>query len=221
MIPARSRIAAALVSLLVTAAVVGCAPADTIAGQPAPAGAASGDPSAATAPGDEPSQISRAREGRPAASTRIRFRPEQLALAEGGEAAVEPAATVDGELKVPENVRHLGWWDGSAFAGDPFGSTVIAGHVDSRTQGLGFFVRLLRADVGDRVTLSGDGHRAVYRVTAVRTIAKEALAADGRAFDQAGEHRLVLITCTGDYRPDQGGYDSNLVIFAEPVGRAR
>ena len=222
MIPARSRIAAALACLLVAAAVVGCAPADTIAGQPAPAApAASGASTAGTAPSDEASQISRAREGRPAPSTRIRFRPEQLVLAAGGRAAVEPAATVDGELKVPENVRHLGWWDGSAFAGDPFGSTVIAGHVDSRTQGLGFFARLLRADVGDRVTLNGDGHRAVYRVTAVRTITKEALASESRAFDQAGEHRLVLITCTGDYRPDRGGYDSNLVIFAKPVGRAR
>jgi len=52
-------------------------------------------------------------------------------------AAVEPAITVDGELQVPTNVDHVGWWDGSAAAGDPFGSTVIAGHVDSATQGIG------------------------------------------------------------------------------------
>jgi hypothetical protein len=39
---------------------------------------------------------------------------------------VLPATTVDGLLKVPENVQHVGWWDGSAQAGEPFGSTVIA-----------------------------------------------------------------------------------------------
>ena len=47
------------------------------------------------------------------------------------------------------------------------------------------------------------------------------LAEDGQAFDQTGEHRLVLITCTGNYRADRGGYDSNLVIYAKPVGAAR
>jgi len=37
---------------------------------------------------------------------------------------VQPAETVDGLLKVPENVQHVGWWDGSAQAGEPFGATV-------------------------------------------------------------------------------------------------
>ncbi len=165
--------------------------------------------------------VTRAREGRPAASERVRFRPHELILNRGGSAAVEPASTVDGELQVPENVRHLGWWDGGAYAGDPFGSTVIAGHVDSRTQGLGFFARLLRAEVGDQVVLRGEGHRQAYRVTAIRTVTKQVLASAGEAFDQAGGHRLVLITCTGNYDRDRGGYDSNLVIYAEPEGLAR
>ena len=43
----------------------------------------------------------------------------------------------------------MGWWDGSARAGEPFGSTVIAGHVDSATEGIGFFARLLQ-DQGGR-----------------------------------------------------------------------
>ena len=36
----------------------------------------------------------------------------------------------------------------SAEAGDPFGNTVVAGHVDSATDGLGFFVRLLKIKKG-------------------------------------------------------------------------
>ena len=83
------------------------------------------------------------------ASTRITFIPEQVILPGGSTAAVRPASTVDGQLVVPENVRHVGWWDGSASVGDPYGSTVIAGHVDSATGGLGYFARLLSIRKGN------------------------------------------------------------------------
>lgn len=134
---------------------------------------------------------------------------------------MQPAVTVDGLLVVPENVQHVGWWDGSAQAGEAFGSTVIAGHVDSATEGIGFFVRLRRIKVGDTVTLRADSHRLQYRVTSVRKVAKKALATDSQAFQQSGPHRLVLITCTGRYHRDRGGYDSNLVVMAKPRGLAR
>jgi LPXTG-site transpeptidase (sortase) family protein len=134
---------------------------------------------------------------------------------------VEPAQTVDMVLAVPEDVRHVGWWDGSAYAGDPFGSTVIAGHVDSATEGLGFFARLLQVRRGDVVTLADGEHEQRYRISSVRTVAKQSLATGSAAFEQTGEHRLVLITCTGAYLPEQGGYASNLVVTAEPVGDAR
>lgn len=177
-------------------------------------------PSASTRPANSEPPVSRAREGRTAASERVRFRPESLVLSRGGQADVEVASTLDGELKVPENVRHLGWWDGGAYVNDPFGTVVIAGHVDSKTQGLGFFARLLRAEKGDEVTLRGDGHQLRYRVTATKTLTKQVLGSDSDAFDQSGDHRLVLITCTGNYDADRGGYDSNLVLYAEPVGLA-
>ena len=191
-----------------------------VGGPPAVAQSSPGAPPARSRPATPDPPVSRAREGRTAPSERIRFRPQELILRRGGKADIEVATTVDGELQVPENVRHLGWWDGGAYANDPFGSTVIAGHVDSKTQGLGFFVRLLRAQKGDEITLRGDGHQLRYRVTAVTTVTKQALAADSDAFDQTGDHRLVLITCTGDYDADRGGYDSNLVISAEPIGTA-
>ena len=144
-----------------------------------------------------------------------------MSLPGGAQASVEPAVTVDGELKVPERVRHVGWWDGSAYAGDPFGTTVIAGHVDSATEGIGFFARLRRVQVGDKVMLRGDGHRALYRIVSVQVVAKRALSSDSRAFDQTGDHRLVLITCTGSYDRTRGGYSSNLVVTGVPVGLAR
>lgn len=177
-----------------------------------------------TPSGDEPraqSSVAPARQGRPAASQRVQFIPEHLTLPGNADAAVHPAATVNGLLQVPENVRHVGWWDGSAYAGEAFGSTVIAGHVDSDTSGIGFFARLRRIKVGDTVTLREDSHRLRYRVTSVKEVPRKALATNSQAFQQTGPHRLVLITCTGNFRRDRGGYESNLVVVAKPVGLAR
>jgi LPXTG-site transpeptidase (sortase) family protein len=98
---------------------------------------------------------------------------------------------------------------------------VIAGHVDSDTGGIGFFARLLRAKVGDTVTLRADSHRLRYRVTSVKKVARKALATKSQAFKQTGPHRLVLVTCTGNFHRDRGGYDSNLVVVAKPLGLAR
>ena len=174
--------------------------------------------------GDGPkaqSSVAPARQGTPAASQRVMFIPERLTLPGHASAEVQPAATVDGLLKVPQNVQHVGWWDGSAQVGEPFGSTVIAGHLDSATEGIGFFVRLRRIKVGDTVTLRAGSYQLKYRVISVRKVAKKALATDSQAFKQTGPHRLVLITCAGNYHRDRGGYDSNLVVIAKPRGLAR
>jgi LPXTG-site transpeptidase (sortase) family protein len=133
---------------------------------------------------------------------------------------VRPASTVDGELKVPENVRHVGWWDGSALVGDPYGSTVIAGHVDSASGGLGFFSRLLSINKGERVTLRSGSHSLVYRIVSVKSVSRTRLATTSAVLDQSGEHRMVLITCTGTFRPGRG-YDRNLVVIGKPLGLAR
>jgi LPXTG-site transpeptidase (sortase) family protein len=198
-----------------------------LAGCQASAGPASAPPSPAgtssvsAAASEESGPVPSARVGRPGRTERVTFVPETVVLPGGAEAPVQPAATVDGQLQVPENVQHVGWWDGSASAGDPFGRTVIAGHVDSANGGDGFFIRLKQIKVGDVVTLRAGPHRLRYKISAVQTVARRALATDGQAFDQSGPHRLVLITCTGTYRRDRGGYESNLVVIGTPLGRAR
>lgn len=211
--PARRPLALAAATLLLVL-VSGCTTSAVNQAEPAPS-----DSAAASA--SEPSADVPARVGRTARSERVRFIPEQVTLPGGAHATVEPASTVDGELKVPENVQHVGWWDGSAYVGDPFGSTVLAGHVDSASDGVGYFARLLRVKVGEEITVRSGSHRLTYRITSVQSVAKQALSADSRAFDQTGDPRLVLITCTGNYRPDRGGYDSNLVVIAKPLGMAR
>lgn len=158
-----------------------------------------------------------AREGGRAPSQVDRFAPTELLLPGAARAAVVPVATADGELQVPKHVDELGWWDGSSWLGDPFGSTVIAGHVDSATEGVGFFAQLLGIEAGQQISVRGSkGQQQTYEITSVRTVRQNALATDGRALDQTGDHRLVLITCTGAYTPG-AGYASNLVVTARQV----
>jgi len=159
------------------------------------------------------------RQGTVAHSARITFVPRQIELPSGHSAVVEPEETVNGVLQVPADIQQVGWWGGSAYAGDPFGSTVIAGHVDSRLQGLGFFAELLLMQVGDLITLRSDTHALTYRVVSATLVNKEALASDNQALDQRGPHRLVLITCSGQWHPEVRSYDSNLVVIADPEVR--
>ena len=208
------KIALLTAALLLTGA--GCgASSGTTSAPPPPATAGAPTPQSS----DQGGEVPPARVGTPAASQRIRFVPSSIVLPGGSRAPVDPASTVDGLLAVPENVQRVGWWDGGAQAGDPFGALAIAGHVDSAKSGLGFFVRLQNIRVGETITLRDSGHQASYKVTSIRSVPQDALATG--TFDQTGPHRLVLITCTGRYDRARGGYERNLVVTAMPVGLAK
>jgi sortase (surface protein transpeptidase) len=132
---------------------------------------------------------------------------------------VLPAATSPtGVLQVPEDIGRAGWWDGSSRIGDPYGSIVVAAHVDSFTQGIGKFAELLRMHPGDRVLLAASALRQTYQVVSARLEPKTSLATEAKVFDPGGLPRLVLITCGGPYNPDLGGYLDNMVVIATPEG---
>lgn len=200
--------AASVVAVLLT---TGCG------GSPTSPGAA---PSPSAPSPSAPSEPSPARQGRTAASQQVTFVPQSLRLPSGDVVAVAPATTTKGALEVPDAADTSGWWDGSARAGEAFGSTVIAGHVDTAAVGLAPFAQLLDARVGDVVSIEGSGHRLDYRVTRISTVDKDVLATSGDALSQAGAHRLTLITCTGTWDPATRHYDSNLVVTALPMGPA-
>jgi LPXTG-site transpeptidase (sortase) family protein len=168
-----------------------------------------GDPSPTTS-------VPTAHEARPAAGD-TRFVPERIDLPGGAYTAVVPVATVGKELVVPEDPTKVGWWDGSSYVGDPYGSTVIAGHVDAFDRGIGFFFRLWNIKVGERVVLSAGDVRQAYKITTVRQVPRTDLVDDTHVFDISGPPRLVLITCAGEFRPDRGGYSRNLIVVARPV----
>jgi sortase (surface protein transpeptidase) len=132
---------------------------------------------------------------------------------------VEPVDTgADGTLALPADPGKVGWWVGGALSGEVFGSVVLAGHIDSRQQGLGFFARLLDVRPGDRIELSGQGLQQTYVVRSNREVDKDVLSLRTGVFDRRAPGRLVLITCTGTFDRTTRHYDHNLVVSADPVG---
>jgi hypothetical protein len=203
-----------LIAVFVLTALCACSQPTGVASVGGPPDAAAGGSTSATpAP---PTSLARA--GRTGPTQHERYAPTRIVLPGGASAPIEPASTVDGVLAVPERVAKVGWWDGGAEIGDPFGSVVIAGHIDSANQGLGFFARLPALRVGETVQTRGPaGQKAAFRVYRIEVVGKAALATTGAAFDQQGDARLVLITCAGHFDRAHGGYDSNLVVLAQPV----
>lgn len=69
---------------------------------------------------------------------------------------------------------------------------------------------------GDVVEVGlGPGRRSSYRVDSVERFDRQALPA--AVFARTGPERLRIVTCTGPYLPDQGGYQQNLVVTAVPA----
>ncbi|GIG23650.1 hypothetical protein Cch01nite_43740 [Cellulomonas chitinilytica] len=124
----------------------------------------------------------------------------------------------DGQMQIPEDADRAGWYRFGPAPGDPAGTTVLAGHVDSRLSGVGQLARLREVGVGATLTVSTvDGKDHAYRVVDVQRVPKEAAPVD-LWFDRTGPPRLVVVTCGGTFRRDTGHYADNVVVTAEPLG---
>ena len=137
--------------------------------------------------------------------------------ARGMDAAVDPVGVEpDGQMTIPAEVDRVGWYRFGVPPGEQ-GSAVIAGHVDSRTQGLGAMAPLREAAPGDEVLVTdAAGTSSRWRVVSRELISKQALPLD-RLFTRDGPPRLTLITCGGPFLPVIGSYRDNVVVVAEPV----
>lgn len=159
-----------------------------------------------------------ARSARTAASQRTMFEPTSIALKRGGHTGTVVRAPVrNGVLQLPKDADRVGWWPEGARAGAPFGTVLLAGHVDSLDTGIGFFAQLLDSKVGDEVTLSDGRHSRAYRVTSVRDLPKTDLVKATDVFSTSGPARLALVTCTGTFDERTHHYDENRVVLAAPV----
>lgn len=147
------------------------------------------------------------------------FPPTSLRVAAIEVAAPVVSTTVDatGALVVPESPREVGWWSGGAAPGAPYGTILMAGHVDSVEEGVGSLVDLSRTPVGATVRVAGPGGAAqAYRVVARRSYPKTTLPWR-ELFRQDVPARLLLVTCGGDFDRRTGHYERIVVVFAVPV----
>lgn len=123
-----------------------------------------------------------------------------------------------GTLQVPPTAAVAGWYTGSPRPGQ-IGSSIIAGHVDSRL-GPGVFYRLSQMRRGEYVYIIRANHTVgVFEVTSLRTYAKSSFPAKA-VYGPVPDAELRLITCGGTFDFATGSYLSNIVVYATLVSRS-
>ncbi|MEV6628881.1 class F sortase [Amycolatopsis sp. NPDC051106] len=145
--------------------------------------------------------------------------PAKLSLPGGGAAKLVQEDLDDtGALKIPEGLDEAAWW--GAKLGADHGVALLSGHVNWKGK-KGPFTELWQVKQGQDVKLTdAAGGAWVYRVDATETIHKSELA--GRSeqlFDPDGPHKLLLVTCGGEYVGGSEGYEDNRVVTASLVSR--
>jgi LPXTG-site transpeptidase (sortase) family protein len=122
----------------------------------------------------------------------------------------------DGQAEVPEDVMTVGWYRFGQRPADDQGATVLIAHRDGRVEGPGIFYRLDSLRVGALIKVTDqDGTVHEYTVTSREAIDKGLLPVE-ELFTRSGDPMLVLISCGGSFIAGQGGYQSNVVVTAQP-----
>lgn len=133
---------------------------------------------------------------------------------------VRPAGvTPEGQMSLPADPSVLGWYRFGAAPGQS-GSTVLAGHVDTLERGIGPLASLASARPGMEVSVTtSSGRRLAFVVDSIESFDRRSL--PDEVFSRTGPPRLRLVTCGGEFDPDRGGYQQNVVVTAVPAsGRA-
>lgn len=121
----------------------------------------------------------------------------------------------DGSIEVPTDFSATGWWTYSPRPGR-VGTSVILGHVDSKT-GPAVFFRLKDLRPGDRIMVAGEaGDTVTFAVDHVEQHPKADFPTQ-HVFGATPEPSLRLITCGGAFDAAWGHHLDNLVVFADRV----
>ncbi|MFI1385660.1 class F sortase [Embleya sp. NPDC020886] len=149
-----------------------------------------------------------------------RSEPAAIDIAEIGLHAPLTAVGLDaaGAVQVPppDPERRAGWYDQGPTPGE-LGPAVLVGHLDSTT-GPAVFYDVGTVRVGGTVEIRrADRSIAVFTVDTVERFAKSDFPTQ-RVYGDLNRAELRVITCGGDYDPEQGGYQDNTVLFAHLTG---
>ncbi|MGR6997761.1 class F sortase [Yinghuangia aomiensis] len=123
-----------------------------------------------------------------------------------------------GQLAVPDpNDRRLaGWYKDGVAPGSP-GTAIVVAHVDTKT-GPAAFYGLGTLEPGDTAEITrADGIVATFRVESVELFDKKTFPST-RVYADTADAELRMLTCGGSYDKQNGGYQSNVVVFAKLTG---
>ena len=177
----------------------------TAASPPSPAGA-----TGATGPTARPASPTPA----PVVSAPTRLAIPRIGLVMPVEAV---AVASDGQMALPATPDVAGWYRWGPAPDSRSGATVIAGHVDTRADGVGPMAGLAGLRAGDVVEVDAGSSSHRYRVASVTSVHKTALDLPA-LFDRSGPPRLHLVTCGGRYDRVARHYEDNVVVVATPEG---
>ena len=122
----------------------------------------------------------------------------------------------DGSMEIPHDVHEIGWYEPQGVLPGDDGTAVLAGHVDSRSQGPGAFYDLRHLEIGDEILISDSDSDQRWEVVARRTYDKNEIPIE-EIFVDHGDPRLVLVTCGGEFDRTRRSYTDNIVVYAEPA----
>ncbi|RSN22489.1 sortase [Amycolatopsis sp. WAC 04169] len=145
--------------------------------------------------------------------------PGTVKLPGGGTAKlIRKELTADGTLPIPEGLDEATWW--GAKLGADQGASLLSGHVNWKGK-KGPFDELWRLKTGQEVdVVDTDGGKWVYKIGEIVTVHKTKLAEQAeKLFGPDGPHRLVLVTCGGEYVGGTDGYEDNRIVTASLVSR--
>ncbi len=135
----------------------------------------------------------------------------------GVNAPVEQVSVkADGTMGTPTKFGDVAWYAPGSKPGSQ-GNSVFAGHVNNALTTSGIFEHLDRVKKGDYVTVSDEaGRTLVYRVfsTSTQPMSDEPAAA---IFSTSGPHKLILITCAGDWIQSERQFSQRLIVVAVPA----
>lgn len=125
--------------------------------------------------------------------------------------------TPDNKMDVPVDFVNAGWFKLGTKPGEK-GSAVIGAHVDNGGAIPGLFKNLKNLQLGDTITvLDADNKILNFRVTEIGVYDAETRNTN-YVYQRNDKARLNLITCHGEWLPEQNTYTKRLVVFTELVG---
>ncbi|QHE51309.1 class F sortase [Pontibacillus sp. HMF3514] len=118
-----------------------------------------------------------------------------------------------GRMGTVEDPKTLSWYN---TKGHKVQNLLLSSHRDWNGE-LGILHGLESWETNQQLTLTfQDGKQKPYRLADVKVYHKDKVPKDVMQLQQ-GNPRVTVITCTGDFHPNDGGYDKRAIAIFEPM----